>query len=131
MMRRWKIYQGVPNKFRKDSPHITLSAKGVILMNNIAFEKMGAPEAVELRYDPANSVIGLKPSEADAANAFPVKGKDNFRTRIIHAKPFIRHFGIETDRTLAFLGTEIDNEGVLLLDLSSTTIVGRRAGQNK
>ena len=125
MFRRWKEYQGVPNKFRKDNPHVTLSAKGVILMNMIAFDKMGGPASVTLLYDPASSVIGLKPTEPTAANAFPVKGKDNFRTRVIHAKPFVRHFNIETDRTIAFLTPEIDRDGVMLLDLSATTTVGR------
>jgi hypothetical protein len=31
---------------RNDLPHVTLSAKGVILMNQIAFESFGSPENV-------------------------------------------------------------------------------------
>ena len=126
MIKRWKIYQGVPNKYRKDNPHVTMNKKGVILMNIIAFEKLGSPDVVELRYDPANNLIGLKPTEPDANNAFPVKPKDNFRTRIVHASPFVRHHNIGTDRTVAFLSPEIDRDGTLVLDLSATTVVGLR-----
>ena len=125
MTRRWKIFQGVPNKYRNDNPHVTLNKKGVILMNIIAFERMGSPDAVELRYDPANSLIGLAPTEPDAENAFPVKPKDNFRTRIVHASPFIRHHEIGPDRTVAFLGPEIDRDRTLVLDLTATTAIGR------
>ena len=125
MTRRWKIFQGVPNKYRNDNPHVTLNKKGVILMNIIAYERMGSPEAVELRYDPANSLIGLKPTEPDADNAFPVKPKDNFRTRIVHASPFSRHHEIGPDRTVAFLGPEFDSDRTLVLDRTATTVIGR------
>jgi hypothetical protein len=130
MYRRWTEFQGVPNKFRNDQPHVTLSAKGVILMNQIAFESFGSPENVTLLFDKANAVIGLKPCEPGTANAFPAKPKDKNRNRVIHGKPFLRHFGIEADRTLLFNNVTTE-DGILLLDLANVTTVssvGRKIG---
>jgi len=125
MYRRWNEFQGAPNKYRKDPPHVTLNEKGVILLNKIAFESFGSPNAVTLLYDRTNGVIGLKPAEPDAPNAFPVKGKQDFQNLVIHGKPFFRHHEIETDRTITFNGVEAE-EGILLLDLATVTSVTKR-----
>lgn len=119
MYRRWNEFQGVPNKFRTDTPHVTLNQKGVILLNNIAHQAFGAPDLVTLLFDRANGVIGLKPAEPGTPNAFPVKGKGGW-SLVIHSLPFLRHNEIETDKTLTFNGVEAD-EGVLLLDLATVT----------
>ncbi len=126
MYRRWSEYQGAPNKFRRETAYATINEKGVILMNKIAFESFGAPEAVTLRYDKANGVIGLKPAEPDAPNSFPLRPKDKQRNRTLHCKPFLRHYGIETDRTLSFNTVVPDSEGVLILDLNFLTCVTRK-----
>ena len=124
MYRRWNEFQGVPNKYRNDTPHVTMNQKGVILLNNIAHESMGSPEAVVLLYDKTNGIIGLKPVDPGAPNAFPVKGKAKFQNRVIHCKPFFRHHEIETDRTLLFNKVETE-EDVLLLDLATVTSIKR------
>ena len=123
MYRRWTEFNGVPNKFRKDTPHVTLNAKGVILMNRIAHEMFGGPDAVKLFYDKPQGVVGLLPANVDEPNAFPVKGKSI--NKIVHAKPFLRHFKIETECTLVFNRVECDDD-MLILDLGMTTATGRR-----
>jgi hypothetical protein len=123
MFRRWERFQGKPNKFRRDTPHVTLSPKGVILMNLIAYELAGNPKTVALLYDKQNGMIGLQPAHGDEPNTFPVKGKGNTANRVVHASPFCRHHQIKVDRTMAFNG--IENEGgILILDLNTLTAVG-------
>ena len=126
MYRRWTEFTGAPNKFRKDTPHVTLSPKGVFLMNRIAHEMFGAPEAVKFFYDKPLGVVGLLPTEVDEPNAFPVKGKD--QNKLVHAKPFLRNFNIETDRTVVFNRVDHD-DGMLILDMGMTTAIGRRVAR--
>lgn len=93
-------------------------------MNRIAHAAFGAPESVTLLFDKTNGVIGLKPAKPETPNAFPVKDKGGLNL-IIHGKPFLRHYAIETNRTLTFNGVEAD-EGILLLDLATVTNVSKK-----
>ncbi|MEJ7848857.1 MAG: hypothetical protein WKF92_12295 [Pyrinomonadaceae bacterium] len=124
MYRRWNEFQGVPNKFRNDKPHVTVNKKGVILLNSIAHEAFGAPDLVTLVFDKTNGVIGLKPAELGTPNAFPVKGKGGWNL-VIHGMPFLRHNEIETDKTLTFNNVAAD-EGILVLDLATVTSVSKK-----
>ncbi|MEQ1605623.1 MAG: hypothetical protein ABL999_12220 [Pyrinomonadaceae bacterium] len=126
MYRRWTEFVGSPNKYRKDSPHVTLSPKGVILMNHVAHASFGSPEWVKLFYDRQNCAIGLKPTGPDADNAFPVKNKGKNANLLIHAKPFIVDLSLETPKTIVFHGVEVDDD-MLVLDLTRTTAAVSRA----
>lgn len=123
MISHWEIFdagQTVPSDERM---HVTLNYKNVIFLNANMHERLGHPEAVVLMFDKVNSVIGINPAPATLPNAFRVKPQTRGRHRIIHASPFCRHYGIKVDNTMAFLKPEIDEEGVLRLDLKSTTQV--------
>jgi len=126
MYRRWSEFQGVPNKFRRDTPHVTISPKGVILLNKIAYGSFGEPAAVHLLYDRSNGTIGLRPCDPALPNAFPVKGKNKECNFLIYGKPFLIHYGVTIDRLVQFNGIETDREGILILDLGSTTLPVRR-----
>src|SRR5437773_10181405 len=105
----WDVYPGYPNRTKLDGPRVTLNARGVLLLNQVAYKAMQEPPAVELRYDPNSRTIGLAPKDPRNINAFPVKGKDSprkYQYRIIHASPFCKHYGITPRRTMLF--TEID-----------------------
>ncbi len=92
-------------------------------MNRIAHELFGAPDSVTLLFDKTNGMIGLRPAEPDTPNAFPVKGKGGLNL-IIHGLPFMRHNGIETDKTLTFNRVEND-DGILVLDLATVTTISK------
>lgn len=124
MHRQWQRFQGRPNKFRRDTPHITLSTKGVILMNMIAYELAGRPGQVALLYDEQNAAIGLESAHASATDTFPVNSRSKGRTAYICASPFCRHHEITVDRTMAFNKVSVE-KGVLILDLTSLTAVGK------
>lgn len=124
MHRQWLRFQGKPNKFRRDTPHVTLSTKGVILMNMIAYEAFGRPEQVALLYDKQNAAIGLESEPAPEDVTFPVNLRAKGRTAYICANPFCRHHQIRVDRTMAFNKVSVE-KGVLILDLTSLTAVGK------
>jgi len=109
----------------RDQVRVTLNPKGMFLLNQKAYEAMNTPGAVVLLFDENNNVAGLKPTDPRRKNAFPVKPKDKYNNRMIHASPFCRHFKIKTDRTVLFNDVDLDDEGVLVLELKKTTAIGR------
>lgn len=125
MIRQWEEFPVGPNG-DPEKLHVTLGKKGEILVGAKTFEKMRRPEAVVLLFDKLNSVIGLMPSHIRAANAYPFKQKSQAKYRIIRANRFCRHHGIKVDRTVAFNKPEIDTDGILVLDLKSTSVIGRK-----
>lgn len=122
MFRRWERFHGKPNEFKRTVPHVTISRKGVILMNTAAYEMAGRPQRVSLLYDKQHGVIGLERSSLTDANSFPVRVKSK-KNRVIHASPFCRHHDINVERTMAFNTIEIE-KGILMLDLNTLTAVG-------
>ena len=126
MISHWEEFKAGPTTPLNERMHVTLSPRNVILMNGNIHDRLGQPNAVILLFDKVNSIIGVNPAGANMPNAFPVKHKTNGRDRLIRATPFCKHYGIQVDGTTAFLNPEIDEDGVLRLDLRTTTPVKRR-----
>lgn len=127
MISHWEEFKPGPTPKLDERMHVTLNRRGLIFMNGNIHDRMGSPDAMVLLFDKVNSVIGLNPVSPDVPNAFRVKPKPPGRHRIIHASPFCRHYGIAVDNTAVFLNPEIDENGVLRLDLKSTTRARRAA----
>lgn len=104
--------------------HVTLNRRGEIMIGARAFEKLGEPEAAVLLFDKRNETIGIAPVEPDAVNAYPLIEKRNCRHRLIRANLFCRHHKIFVPRTAAFGRVEIDDEGILILNLRSLVGIG-------
>ena len=125
---RFEMFHGTPNRVNREGPRITLNARSVFLLNTSAYEALGRPGAVELGYDESTRTIGMIPRDLRNLSAFPVKGKVNnkrYTYRIIHAAPFCRPFEISPKRTILFTRIDLDNEGFLLLELSTAVAVTR------
>ena len=130
MITHWEEFQTGPTPPNEDRLHVTLNPKHVILMNGNMYEKLGSPEAVVLLFDKLNSVIGVNPAPKSRTNAFPVTSKTKGRQKMIRATPFCRHHNIKVDKTTAFINADVDEEGVLRLDLKATTPITRRTMRN-
>ncbi|MGH9947810.1 MAG: hypothetical protein ACRD6X_11470 [Pyrinomonadaceae bacterium] len=61
--------------------------------------------------------------------AFPLKRRPKAHSKMIHASPFCRNYGIRGSGTVAFNGIEIENDGLIILDLNKTTRVSRVAAR--
>ncbi len=125
MIKHWNEFQGSPNRVDKDKPRVSLNSRGVILLNRHAFEAMDTPPAVTLLFDEGNNIIGLKPADIRRQNAFPIKQKDKWHNRTVHTSPFLKHHNIRIDRTVLFNEVDVDSDGVLKLELTKTTAIGR------
>ena len=125
---RWDMFHGTPNRVNLDGPRVTLNTRSVFLLNTAAYEMLGQPAAVALGYDENTRTIGMVAKDPRNLSSFPVKGKINhkrYKYRIIHAAPFCRHFELNPKRTILFTNIDLDNEGFLLLELSTAIAVTR------
>ncbi len=122
MIEYWEKFKAGPTKPIGERLHVTINHRGIILLNRNAHKLLGSPRAVVLFFNKANSMIGLSPAHHQLAEAFPVIPQQGGGCRI-QASPFCRHFGIKPARTEAFVAPDIDPEGVLRLDLSTTVSV--------
>src|SRR5688572_20788665 len=125
MIRQWEEFEIGP-KEPTTNLHVTLNKKGQLLIGARAFERLGNPEAAVLLFDKINHLIGIMPSHSRVANAYPLKRKAaGYGYRFIGAYRFCRHHGIRVDRTVAFNDVKIDEEGILELNLKTTTAIGK------
>lgn len=127
MGERWREFEGRPNSNGGSEPRVTLSRRAVLTMNKAAYEALGSPAAVRLRYEEDRRVIGLVPEDSRRTNAFPVKqcsGK-TVNSRRVYLHPFCRHWGIDIRRTVLFNEIDIDREGMMRLELNRTQTIGK------
>jgi hypothetical protein len=128
MIKHWTRFPGRPHgRFRRDGVRVTMGPKGVIYMNEKAWDELGRPEAVEMMYDKLRRTIGLIPSDPDVPEAFPVKDKPGTRGKVISASAFCTHFLIKMMRTGLFNEVEVDSDGVMSLSLDTISAVSRGA----
>ena len=105
--------------------HVTLNSKGEIMVGATAYERFGRPGGAVLLFDKVNSLIGIVPASTVAKNGYPMIEKKNARHRVLRANRFCRHFGLHVARTVAFDKPVIDEEGVMVLDITKTHVVGK------
>ncbi len=119
----WEEFEQGPNQ--AGDLRVTLSRKGEIMLGARAMEKLGRPDCGGLMFDRLNSLIGVKASNRHARNAYPTVLKMKGRHRMVRANKFCRHYGIQFERTRAFVSARVDENGVLVLDLKETKAAGK------
>ena len=128
--REWEKFSGGPNKPNRDRIHITINKTGLIYINGNGHRMLGRPEAVQLFFNRPKDKIALKPAHARLSDAFPVKEKSGYY--LVHASPFCRHYGIKFGTTEKFVLPDIDDDGILHLDLTRTvTVSGKNPKRRK
>ncbi len=115
---------GGPSEHPSRRNYVSLSPKGIILMNKRLYKKFGEPEAIVLLFEKRNNLIGLLRSREGVKEAFPVRSRDGYH--FIHARPFCKNYGIVVPATERFVDPEIDPEGVMRLDLTKTVSAAHR-----
>ena len=121
--REWEKFTGGPNLPNRDRIHITINKTGLIYINGNGHRMLGRPEAVQLFFNRSEDKIAVKPAHSRLPDAFPLKEKSGYY--LVHSAPFCRHFGIKLTTTEKFVRPDIDDEGILHLDLSTTVTVKR------
>ena len=90
-----------------EDPMFTLQTRGLISMNQAAFEALGKPAAVALLYDADEAVVALRMVEKNYQNAYTVRKQGGSRSYLVAAQgdgslatdPPVR-FGVHAHRVL-------------------------------
>lgn len=115
-VRRGEVHSGYAGLY------VSLNPKGLIHMNRTCFERLGEPEAFQLLFDPANNRIGLKTAYRKDRDAYPVGKSGRKGGRCVYALRLLNEFAIDLPATVRFFDVEIDQDGVLVLDLRSARV---------
>lgn len=107
-------------------PSVTVKAARGFALNKAAHDLLGNPEAVTLLYDPAERLVGFKPSSPDYPRAYTARSQGRSTAVFVSGVAFMKHYGIDVSTTRRYAVQMRD--GVLVLDLESesTEISGSR-----
>ncbi|HTA33713.1 MAG TPA: hypothetical protein VK721_09835 [Solirubrobacteraceae bacterium] len=103
-------------------PAVTIQKRGAFSLNAPAYAMLGSPKAVELLYDRAESLVGIRPALLESANAYPVrqvtKGSSSY---LVTGTAFANYYGIKLGVARRWLGRIRD--GMLVIDLKEPGVV--------
>ena len=108
--------------------YVTMNRKGEIAMSRVTYERLGEPRAFLVLFDTVNNRIGLKPSTPSTRNAYPAGVQGRHGGRVVRAYRLMQEFGIDLPETVRFHDAEIDEDGVLILDLRTARVSARALG---
>jgi hypothetical protein len=131
MKRDWKEIKQGDRRAQWAGIYVTLNAKGMIVTNRAADERMGSPAAYNLLYDAPNNVIGLKPTAKTARNAYLTAKSGRHGGRKVNAYRLLKECSLVIKETLEFPDAEIDEDGVLILNLRTAKISNRALNHPK
>lgn len=124
----WEEFTAGPNEDRASRMHVTINRHGSMFFNRRVFELLGRPEAVVLYYNRKREKIAVASTHRRNAKGFPLVPHGDTTWRI-QANPFCRRHGIRVNKTEKFVGAEVDDDAMLLLDLKNTVSAARRSKQ--
>ncbi len=132
MERNWEEGKKGPRQSYRVGHYVTLNRDGVIFINRFTSEALRQPEAVKLLFDRLNHTIGIKRAHPREENAFSTKTALRGAKRI-RAGQAVNQFGVYTTETLRFLNPEINEHGILIIDLRGVAPVtnGRKGEKLK
>ena len=87
---------------RTELPRATLQKQGILAVNEAAYALLGAPRAVELLYDRAAGVIGLRAVHPSLPHAYAIRRRGKSRSYHVAVAGFARHYGIPMDATRTY-----------------------------
>ena len=117
--RHFEKFTAGPALAKQKRIHVTLRPDGVIYLNQNIYRILGKPDAVALYYSREEDMIAIEPANARLPAHFPLmpKGKTGWE---ISAGNFCGHYGLRPKQTQEFVRPDIDNSGILLLNLRQT-----------
>lgn len=125
--RNWEECPREAKEARWASLYATLNPQGDLVISRFTHEVLGTPDSYLLLYDRERDVIGLRPARAAVEkNAYPARPRGRHGGRRIRAYRLCREFGIHIYETVRFHRCQLDNSGILILDLRDTRPAGKR-----
>ncbi len=130
--RNWEECPREAAESRWAALYATLNAEGDIVISAFTHKTLGAPDSYLLLFDRERSVIGLRPARsAVERNAYPARDRGRHGGKRIRGYRMCREFGIRVERTVRFHRCQLDNDGVLILDLNDVRTVGKKRAEKR
>lgn len=127
MKTMWKEIPRDPTRGQWAALYVTINSEGAIVLSRLTHDRLGAPKAYQLFFDPVNNRIGLKPSALAGKHAYPAGPRGPHGGKVIRAFRLLKDCSLSIPETLQFFDAEIDHEGILILDLRTARISPRAA----
>jgi len=108
--------------------YVTMNPMGDIVMSRVTYEMLGEPKAFLILFDTTNKRIGLKPTALSTRNAYPVRVSNRSGAKMIRGHRLTREHRIDLPQTVRFYDADIDEDGILVLDLRTAKISPRALG---
>lgn len=125
--RNWEECPREATESRWQALYCTLNPEGDIVISAYTHKTLGSPDSYLLLFDRERSVIGLRPARlALERNAYPARDRGRHGGKRVRGYRLCREFGIRVPQTVRFHRCQLDNDGVLILDLQDVRIVGRQ-----
>lgn len=97
------------------SPSVTIQRRGTMSMNKAAHVALGAPEAVELLFDPSERIVGFRGIDKSAGHAYLLRSTPGDSSYILSGIAFINYYMIDISESKRYDAKFED--GVLFIDL--------------
>lgn len=108
--------------------YVTMNPAGNIVMSRVTYQMMDEPEAFLILYDKVNNRIGLKPTRMSMKNAYPARVGSRSGAKLVRAHRLTRERRIILPHTVQFYDAEINEDGILVLDLRTAKPSPRALG---
>ena len=105
--------------------YVTMNPQGDIVLSRVTYEILDSPPAFLILYDKTNNRIGLKPAALATKNAYPVRVSNRAGAKMVRGHRLTREHRIDLPQTVRFYDADIDEDGILVLDLRTAKISPR------
>ena len=130
--RNWEECPREAKEARWAQLYATLNPDGDIVISAFTHKTLGEPDSYLLLFDRERSVIGLRPARsAVEKNAYPARDRGRHGGKRIRGYRLCREFGINVGQTVRFHRCQLDNDGVLILDLNDVRTMGKKRAQKR
>jgi hypothetical protein len=102
-----------------------MNPKGEIVINQATHKRLGAPVACQVLFDRVNNCIGLRPTSPQFRNSYPITPAGKHGGQRIRAFRLLTEHSLAIKDTLEFPDAEIDEDGILVLNLRTARISNR------
>ena len=97
------------------------------MLSRATYKMLDEPPAFLILFDKVNSRIGLQPAALSTRDAYPVRGRGACGGKMVRGHRLTREYRIKLAQTVEFGDADIDEDGILVLDLRTAKISPRAA----
>ena len=119
MNSNWYEFKEDSHAKRRRSPRVMLTKARRFRFNPKALELIGSPKAVRFLFDVQLNRIGIRAVDPDEAHSFEVRKETDGQSFQVCGALFCNSLGIRPEHTIEFQSVRTDEEGTLLLDLTT------------